>query len=236
MKAAMSPHRRGVLASKRLRLFHWILQDIHHGDKSLVQDVSQGFSLIGRLPSSNVFKTKFKPASVTEAMLRAGAERARDALMATVRSSGDPDVDEGVLKATEKEVELGYVEGPISMADVPPCATVTRRFGVRQGEALEGDPKIRPIDDYKAWMVNGAVTQSEQVPVHTLDAIAAMLSFWMAESKTREKPPSLVSKCWDLKGAYKQLPLRDSAYEMDSFFVIFHPGLQGGAVLLDISP
>ena len=34
---------------------------------------------------------------------------------------------------------------------------------------------------------------------------------------------NLVAKCWDLASAYKQIPLSDSAYESDSYIVIFNP-------------
>ena len=69
-----------------------------------------------------------------------------------------------------KEVTKGYLLGPISESQLPPGATLTRRFAVRQKN------KIRPIDDYRASMVNASVTQTESVTVHTVDHIAAMMS------------------------------------------------------------
>ena len=51
-----------------------------------------------------------------------------------------------------------------------------------KGKTEEG-PKIRPIDDYKASRVNSVVSQTEQVPVHSLDVVAAMVSSWMHHAK-----------------------------------------------------
>ena len=63
-----------------------------------------GFDLTGKLPRSNVFLQKFRPAEQSEAQLRKGAKRLRDGLLATIKSCGDPDVDMGVLQATKKEI------------------------------------------------------------------------------------------------------------------------------------
>ena len=52
-------------------------------------------------------------------------------------------------------------------------AALTTRVAVRQ------KAKIRPIDDYRASMVNASVTQSESVTVHTIDYVAAMLALLM---------------------------------------------------------
>ena len=122
--------------------------------------------------------------------------------------SDEPIIDEGVLQATLKEVEAGVVEGPVDPKSLPPGATLTRRFGVTQGE-VDGVPKVRPIDNYRASRVNAAVTQSEQVTVHTLDVVAGMVSSWLARAKEQNANTPLAAKTWDLKAAYKQLPLSD---------------------------
>ena len=103
-----------------------------------------------------------------------------------------------------------------------PHCTLTRRCGVIQGE-VDGVPKVRPIDNHMASRVNAAVTQLEQVTVHTLDVVAGMVSTWLARAKERKAKCQLAAKMWDLKAAYKQLPLSDDAFERDSYFVIFDP-------------
>ena len=165
-----------------LLLFKSLIEEAGHEDHSLFDDLVHGFDLVGRLPESGFFKRRFKPATLLETDLRAGAARARTATLATVCASDDPVIDAGVLKATLKEVDAGYVEGPIPESDLPPEATLTRRFGVVQGE-VDGEPKVRPIDNYRTSKVNAAVSQSEQVTVHTLDVVAGMISSWLAKAR-----------------------------------------------------
>ncbi|CAE7922217.1 unnamed protein product, partial [Symbiodinium necroappetens] len=222
LKAGMSENRRIILSQKRLLLFKALLEEAGHTDLNLVDDLVNGFDLVGRLPESGFFKKKFRPASMLEADLRSGASRACSATLATVGPADDPVIDAGVLAATLKEVEAGFVEGPVAASDMPQGATLTRRFGVIQGE-VDGVPKVRPIDNYRASRVNAAVTQTEQVTVHTLDVVAGMASAWLARARKRLQQASMAAKTWDLKTAYKQLPLSDAAYARDGYFVIHDP-------------
>ena len=194
-----------------------------HEDDELVADIARGFDLTGKLPRSNVFVRRFRPAEQTETQLRAGAKRLRDGLLATVKASDNPVIDAGVLKATQKELERGFIEGPIRPEDVPTNASLTHRFGVLQGVSEEG-PKVRPIDNYLSSQVNAAVTQVEQVSVHTIDVVAGMLGCWLHEWFLAGRPShsSPLCKAWDLRTAYKQLPLSDASFELDSYFVIFN--------------
>ena len=82
-----------------------------------------------------------------------------------------------------------------------------------------------PIDDYKASLVNFAVTQNEGVTIHTIDHIAAMTSCWMKNGNLNHRDP-LVAKCWDLSDAYKQAPLSDNAFELDSYLAVYDPSLR----------
>ena len=132
LKAGMSPRRAKVLASKRLKLFHRVLQDSGHQDKSLVDDTCSGFSITARLPKSEVFRDCYRPASQTVDMLRAGATRARAATLAMCVPADDRVIYQGVEEATLKEVAAGVVEGPLKWSDIPADATLTRRFGVIQ--------------------------------------------------------------------------------------------------------
>ena len=114
------------------------------------------------------------------------------------------------------------MEGPICLEDIPADATLTRRFRVIQGE-VNGKPKVRPIDDYKASQVNACVTQTEQVTIHSMDVVAGTIAYWLRCSQERKCGSEIHAKCWDLKSAYKQLPLTDTSLELDSYFVIFSP-------------
>ena len=217
LKKGMSLRRQRVLEGKRLLLFGELLSEAGSKDTSLLEDMCNGFDLTGKLPPSNHFAQKYRPAALPTEALRGIADRARSVLLASVKGSGDALVDEGVLKATLKEKELGFLEGPIEAATIPSGATLTRRFGVFQKD------KVRPIDDYKASLVNSAVTQVEVVTLHGIDHIACLGASLLAAAQRKGRKLQLVSKCWDLAAAYKQIPLSDEAYEKDSYLVIFNP-------------
>ena len=123
LKTSMPSFRCEVLQSKRLLVFRRMLEAIQHEDVSLVDNIAAGFDLTGTLPRSHVFLSKFRPADQSEAQLRRGAKRLRDGLMATVRPSADPIIDKGVLDATRKELERGFIMGPIPPAEVPAGAS-----------------------------------------------------------------------------------------------------------------
>ena len=112
---------------------------------------------------------------------------------------------------------MGFLQGPIDVKTIPSGATLTRRFGVLQKD------KVRPIDAYKASMVNSAVTQVEMVTLHGIDHIACLGASLMSASQRKGEGLQLVAKCWDLAAAYKQIPLSDDAYETDSYIVIYNP-------------
>ena len=82
---------------------------------------------------------------------------------------------------------------------------------------------MRPIDDYKVSLVNFAVTQNEGVTIHTIHHIASMIAFWMRSGFLSAKD-GLVAKCWDLSDAYKQVPLSDEAFHLDSYLAAYDPG------------
>jgi len=216
LKGDMSGRRRTILEKKRLLLFKELLVEAGSNDVNLVEDICNGFDLTGKLPESNQFDKKFRPAALPTDPLRSIADRARCALLSNVRSSGDAKVDAGVLQATLKEKEMGFLHGPVDAASIPPGATLTRRFGVAQKD------KVRPIDDYKASLVNSSVTQVEVVTLHGIDHVACLGSALMAAAQRRHGATQLVAKCWDLAAAYKQIPLSDHAYKADSYIVIFN--------------
>ena len=89
--------------------------------------------------------------------------------------------------------------------------------------------KVRPIDDYEASLVNFAVTQNEGVTIHTVDHIASMLAFWM-KSGSLSVGDGLVAKCWDLSDAYKQVPLSDEAFHLDSYLAVYDPSCSSAKI------
>lgn len=99
--------------------------------------------------------------------------------------------------------------GPIDPDVLPEGAALTRQ--------------VRPIDDYRASLVNASVKQAEAVSIHGVDHVAAMCAECMRQSSSRSARLELVAKCWDLASAYKQVILSDSAFDLDSYLVVYNP-------------
>ena len=220
-KKEMSSRRFEILKTKRLCLLQRLLNEISHPDENLVADIARGFDLVGELPKGKVFEQKVRPASLAPEALRSGADNARRFILDKVKSSGDETLDWGLLRATELELEKGFLKGPVPLDSLPRGATLTQRFAVQQGE------KLRPIDNYKTSLVNSAVSQNEKVSVHTIDFVAALLGRWQRSHLESGKSPRLNAKAWDLASAYKQIPLSDHAFDLDSYIVLFSPKTKG---------
>ena len=188
-----------------------------HRDSELVDQLASGFDLTGSLPESQVFARRLRPAAMSCVELRRISELCRHNMLQTVVSSGDPDLDSQLYAATIKEVDKGFLIGPVEPADLPEGSTLTRRFGVKQKS------KTRPIDDYKASFVNSSVSQTETATVHTVDHIASLIACIMRFSDELGTSVSLSAKTWDLADACKQIPLSDHAFDNDGFLAVYNP-------------
>ena len=173
-KDGMSPHRAKVLTTKRLVLFRRMLVEAGHEDDGLVENIKNGFDLVGDIPKSGVYKKRVKPATITSDELRSSAKRTRKAIIQSTRGSDDSVVDLGVYQSTLDEMERGWLHGPYTEQELGDDYTVTRRFGVRQGS------KIRPIDNYTESLANQTTSAGEAISLHSTDVIAATLSLWMS--------------------------------------------------------
>ena len=229
LKSSISSRIAEVPKDKRLCLLERLLEEAGHEDTGLVEDIKRGFDLTGALPRSGVFNQKFRPASMTCEDLRNVSNLSRDVLLESVQSSGDKEIGLSLLTATLKEVEKGFIKGPISKEELPAGSTLTKRFPVKQKN------KVRPIDDYKASLVNFAVTQNEGVTIHTIDHIASMMAFWMKSGSLSVKD-GMVGKCWDLSDAYKQVPLSDEAFHLDSYLAVYDPGCSSAKIFKQCVP
>ena len=202
-------------------LLERLLEEAGHEDTGLVEDIKRGFDLTGA-DQTGVFNQKFRPASMACEDLRKVSNLSRDVLLESVQSSGDKEIDLSLFTATVNEVEKGFIKGPISKEELPVGSTLTKRFPVKQKN------KMRPID-YKASLVNFAVAQNEGVTLHTIDHIASMIAFWMKSGSLSVKD-GLVAKCWDLSDAYKQVPLSDEAFHLDSYLAVYDPGCSSAKI------
>ena len=168
-------------------------------DLSVFDEVVNGTDLVGAVPSIPYFDASFKPAKMTVEELGNSAASIRKSLLASIRSSGDSDIDREVYSKTLDELECGWLEGPIDVNLLPDRAIVSRRFGIKQSS---GDTvKIRLIDDFSASGVNSTVQVETAPKLHTLDVVAALCMELLRIGPDEQ----LVGKTVDLSSAYRQL-------------------------------
>eukprot|EP00435_Cladocopium_sp_Y103_P041947 s405_g11.t1 len=221
---SLHPDLKGILAPKRLLLWKEMLEYYRYPDLAVVDEVVEGVRLGGAAAHVPFFEPSFKPASMTLEELASNAIPSRTALLATVRSSGDPDMDSEIYDKTLAELDCGWLDGPYEVSELPDDAVVNRRFGIKQqsGEKV----KIRLIDDFSASGVNSTVQVESSNKLHTLDVVAALcLELLKAQPNDR-----WVGKTVDLSAAYRQLGVSPQSRSL-SFIAVFDPSIGGPKIL-----
>ena len=215
-KELMPAERRRILEGKKLLLMRHIIDTEGYDDKTLVDDVSNGFSLVGEVPKSNVLPRKLLPAVISEQELHANSHKANLALRYMTRSSGDLELDEKLWAKTISEVDKGWMLGPLTWDTLNSGDTVSRRFPLEQGG------KVRPIDDLSQSQINSTVTCYEQATVDGPDVICAFATFLMRCLADQGKPATLLGRSLDLASAYRQLAIADSSRK-HAFLSVYNP-------------
>ena len=188
-----------ILDQKRLQLLDEIISEEGYDDISLARDIRDGFDLVGVVPTSGILPGKVVPASLHPNDLRASAPRANEALKTCLGSCGDAQLDKELWEKTMKEVDAGWLVGPLEWDQLDPSDVTSHRFPLQQGA------KVRPIDDYSRSGVNAAVTTLEQPTVDTSDVAAAMYSRLANKLMMAGRPALILGRSYDLTSAYRQL-------------------------------
>ncbi len=180
---------------------------------------------MGDLPCSRVFLHLETFATLTPDQVRESAALNRKAILASVSRPMEDNICRGVYEATMKELEAGWITGPICPEQLDEKAVCTRRFGVIQhstesnGDRVE---KIRPIDDFTESPVNLTNGTRESIVIHGVDFIIAALSHRLNLCRAAHRVPDLRAKTVDLRKAYKQLPISLDSLN-DSFLCVKEP-------------
>ena len=166
-----------AVKGKRILVFEELLQSTGFPDLDIVDELRKGAELVGVVPETNMFPSKFVPAP------------------------GDTDIDKVVWKTLE-EVNMGRLTGPIDADDVPAHHPVSKRFGLLQKRG-----KVRLIDDYTESEVNTCLTTMESPILHTVDVASAAISFWFGACSESGRGPKLRVRTFNLASAYRQVAL-----------------------------
>ena len=90
---------------------------------------------MGDLPRSGVFVDRPSFATLTKDQVKSNAKLNRNAIFNGMKNPMDAEVTKGVYDATRKELEQGWLRGPIDPKELGSNSIVTRRFGIKQSSA-----------------------------------------------------------------------------------------------------
>ena len=211
--AGRPDHVKATTQCKRLLLTRELLESINYEDLEVLDLLREGSPLAGEIPKSQAFEECYKPCLLTVPQLRRDAAKRNQAILASCKSSGDPAVDQQLLKETQEEVRLGWARGPFD--EVPEGCIISRRFPLVQGA------KTRMIDDYSISGINDTAASSNKVDLHMVDTFAAVLREFFRRCNEVGQDSNLVAKTYDLKSAYRQVPIRED-HLCFSFFSIYN--------------
>ena len=238
---------RAVLHGKKLLLLDRIAKSLEWPDKHLHRDLCAGFKLSGVPDPTGVFEADHKPALASEEQFWDAAEVLKGQLWSRVRDQPPQEYDDALSEITTGETCVpggkGWLDGPFSFNQLQerfngqwmPC----RRFAVWQN-------KWRPIDDLSESGLNATFGCHEKIPLRALDEVVWVCTrimqaaasrgdvtmplssghtlrgrlhdYWNDKEKIRP-----VTTTFDLKSAYKQLPL-SPAEQCKAIVTIRHPG------------
>jgi len=198
-------HLVSVLKGKRFATLHAALQKVAYEDADVALEANQGFPLAGWMKRSQVFASCIRPPEMHVETLVAMTASYNARTIASVKASGDHEMDREVWASTLAEVDGGSLEGPFETCDLPSGHLVSPRFGLRQGA------KVRPIDNMSASGLNATVGLPEKLQVDTVDEIAAVIKRCM---QVHGKGCRLVGHTYDLKRAYRQLGVNSEHFSL----------------------
>ncbi|CAE7263722.1 unnamed protein product [Symbiodinium sp. CCMP2592] len=246
LQASLHPSVRKVLQGKKLLLLDKIARSLDWPDKHLHRDLCAGFKLSGVPDPTGVFEPDHKPALSSEEQFWDAAEVLKHQLWARVREQPAQEYDAELAEITLGETDVsggkGWLEGPLSFSELQDRFKGQwmpyRRFAVWQN-------KWRPIDDLSESGLNATFGCHEKIPLRALDEVVWICTKIMQAASARgdvtlqlSSGESLkgklhehwadkekirpVTTAFDLKSAYKQLPLAPEE-QSKAIVTIRHP-------------
>ena len=208
--------RSSTTAKKRLRLTREILESLQYEDVGALDLLERGAPLAGEVEASSVFQPGYKPCITTLSQLEADASKRNKLVLQMTASSGNEELDAAVLQGTREELTKGWADGPWPLDSLETGATISRRFPLKQGE------KVRMIDDYSVSGVNDSCIQNSKLDLHVIDTFVATVKSFFTTLGVSSKSLELLAKTYDLKSAYRQIPVLESHRKFAYFCIYNH--------------
>ncbi|CAE7032352.1 unnamed protein product [Symbiodinium sp. CCMP2592] len=217
LKASMHPDVREITASKRILLWEALLKKYDYPDLCVSSLLKEGVPLVGHAPISGVFKPKFKPMQATPKQVREDSKVFREKVKNSLKTQ-DPALAAEVCTKTEKELEAGWIVGPMCESSLCDGILVSRRFGIQQGQ------KVRCIDNLTSSGVNLAVQAYEAPQPQSTDVVASTCLRLLKSIKKRAGKVlfKILGKAFDLTAAYRQMPVHPDT-DWAAYICFVHP-------------
>ena len=189
LKSQMQKHVRQIVKSKPILLYKQMLRAINYPDIKAADLMSQGFPIVGDMDITGVFETRNEADVIQGAdpiWLMKQARLARKSIIQQIEGTPCDHILQGLYSKTvtdeDSEINQGWASGPFTEEEIikrrGPLFLPCRRFGVEQGEDDQGNPKIRPIDDFSEHFHNSCVTMVDKITVSGIDGIANFIKLW----------------------------------------------------------
>ena len=190
-----------MTVSKRILLTREILEDVGYKDLGCLDLLEHGSTLAGEIGRCDIFKAQYKPCLMTLDQLEKDSHRRNEYILKLTVSSGSDDLDQQLLDETKEELSKGWAEGPFEFKDLEMDSTISRRFPLVQGS------KTRMIDDFSISGVNDSCSTFNKIDLHVVDTFASVVRKFFQKSSTHSLRGPLEDKTYDLKSAYRQVPI-----------------------------
>eukprot|EP00972_Heterocapsa_arctica_P053504 7879756-Heterocapsa_arctica.AAC.1 len=175
LHAAAHAEVRPFLEGKNVLLFGEMLSEAGFPNaRGVIDLILQGVPMFGEFPRTGLFREKLVEPTKSVDDLYKASKWTRRALVGSVRSSGDHEVDRELWRRTQLELQNGWLAGPFSEDQLTqllgPLWVPARRFPA---------PKdARPIDDYSEFGHNATSTNYETADLDGIDSVVSLAKAW----------------------------------------------------------
>ena len=197
-----------IVRPKNILLFEHMLAASSYPDMDLVKELREGTGLVGVVPKTGLWPSRFQPASITLEELHDVARLERGGLQDQCAGFSESGLVDEVWRKTMDEVRTGVLEGPIDLQDSNVECPLSQRFGIER-EA------IRYVALMTSAGINSSVQTCESPKPHTI-VFASLCVYLMTHFKELQ---NCVGRTFDLVGAYRQMCSEAKLQE-----VFFHHG------------
>lgn len=188
------PYLKKLLSTKRLALWKEMLDFYQYPDIELLDNLCNGFPLLGWVPKSNVFPGDLRTPSLDAEVLKKMSKGLNARVKAKVLGDNDPGIEAATWEETCEELDGGWMSLDSSCDEE---AAWAMRFGLQQKE------KVRVIDDFTIAGVNQCVGWEGELKIFGIDDIAALIAHSL-DSSSSSQHPAFKGKTIDLRHAYKE--------------------------------